>query len=1524
MAIAQRAYTLRLAGASPDNDSWREFLWKTHVAVNAGAKVFGDWLLTMRGGLDHRLIDTKSRKEKGKADCGTTREELRTRRVLLALSWLSVESKLGAPTKYIIATGEEDSSTRNTKVIDAFKKILKERGLSHNIITEWVEDCSASLCAAIRKDAVWVNRNEAFKDACNKFGREISQDEIWDLLGCFFGSRDDYFKPLHNFGEDSSETPASEKERDLVQKAGQWLSSRFGTGKGADFSKIGQAYEAIGEWAGKISSDIRKGTAEKSLANELSLKGFTLCSHDFDGILQLISGPGHKSATRNLISKFKQQSSITSQDISSLKERAAADAGKCASKSKSKGHLPYADAILEEVEQACGITYLAEKSGGNLPVSRRYQHPEEHGLGPTRHKEFAVMLDHAARKVCAVHTWIKHAEADRARFDKDAEKISNVPEQVKTWLDEYCEKRGEETGASEPYRIRRRAIDGWRDIVTAWSKRVCETFDDRVAEARRLQDELEKFGDIQLFEALATTDALCVWHKDGDQEETPTPDPLIDYVTAIEAENKKRRFKVPAYRHPHPLLHPVFCDFGESRWVIDYSLHKAAKEINKVREKVKNCEEAVAKEEKKLESCSGKESEREKVIEKLEKAKTNLEIVKKELDFLRNPNGVSMMLWTGRSLELVQMRWHSKRMTRDLAVIPKNESLSLKKVPRADRLGLAASEIHDGDFIEIAGLYEQKFWNGRLQAPRDQLEQLARYIEKHGWDENAEKMKSRLKWSLTFSAKLEPLGPWINYAKKNELSIDPQRRPYGSENKGRGDQAKLILCRLPGLRVLSVDLGHRHAAACAVWETLSESAFEKELSGRKILNGGPGKHDLYCHTRHKDDNGKSHVTIYRRIASDTLPDGEQHPAPWARLDRQFFIKLQGENEDVREASSEEIWRIHKMEEELGCIPPFIERLVQSGWGHTEKQRKRLQELEKLGWKPASVAKTGADKNAEDGFLVYKPRLAVDELMAHAVRILRLALKRHATHARIANAMVTRDKTLPGNRILTFNEDSGEYISYLQNILANWHALFSSPDWNDEWARKLWDKHIATLPGYMTPPEQNDSITTGERLYNRKNMREAFYAAARSLAKNHELRTFLYEAWSTRWEKDDERMRQHIRNLKDWIHPRGNVGAKGEIRHVGGLSLTRIATITEFRRKIQVGFYTRLHPDGTRMEISEGFGRKALDDLERLREQRVKQLASRIVEAALGAGSEDQTLWNGAKRPRQPINDPRFSPCHAIVIENLAHYRPDETRTRRENRQLMAWSASKVKEHLTNECLLYGIHLREIPANYTSRQDSRTGAPGIRCCDIPVAYFMRSRFWKDEVRHSDERRAANKGDTRDDYLCELNAKWANKSPRELEQAGDIRIPLRGGDIFVSADRTSPSAKGIQADLNAAANIGLRALLDPDWPGSWWYVGCDGFTYQPLSGKVKGSRAVDAETPLKTRSGEQNSDEKTRKNAKRQIASPKEVVNLWRDISPKTVSAKNGPWYEYSAYWNQVQSRVISQLRNRLVSERSRQE
>ena len=41
--------------------------------------------------------------------------------------------------------------------------------------------------------------------------------------------------------------------------------------------------------------------------------------------------------------------------------------------------------------------------------------------------EFSVMLDHAARRVSISHSWIRRAEAERQRFEADAQRIATAP-----------------------------------------------------------------------------------------------------------------------------------------------------------------------------------------------------------------------------------------------------------------------------------------------------------------------------------------------------------------------------------------------------------------------------------------------------------------------------------------------------------------------------------------------------------------------------------------------------------------------------------------------------------------------------------------------------------------------------------------------------------------------------------------------------------------------------------------------------------------------------------------------------------------------------------------------------------------------------------------------------------------------------------------------------------------------------------------------------------------------------------------
>lgn len=83
LPLTQRAYTLRLRGVDENDQSWRDALWETHEAVNKGAKAFGDWLLTLRGGLSHELVEPPP-PPKGKK---RTEEETNALRRTAAFCW---------------------------------------------------------------------------------------------------------------------------------------------------------------------------------------------------------------------------------------------------------------------------------------------------------------------------------------------------------------------------------------------------------------------------------------------------------------------------------------------------------------------------------------------------------------------------------------------------------------------------------------------------------------------------------------------------------------------------------------------------------------------------------------------------------------------------------------------------------------------------------------------------------------------------------------------------------------------------------------------------------------------------------------------------------------------------------------------------------------------------------------------------------------------------------------------------------------------------------------------------------------------------------------------------------------------------------------------------------------------------------------------------------------------------------------------------------------------------------------------
>ncbi len=1312
----------------------------------------------------------------------------------------------------------------------------------------------------------------------------------------FFGSIPGYLEPVAREGDEAG---GDEKAKDLVQKAGQWLSSRFGTGQGADFTRLAQVYDAMKQSAATAICPIVQAAFFDRLARALT--EFTPAAATPEDILSLISGPGYKSATRNLVKAFGAQAAISADDLAKFTETAAEDAESSRGKTGGKGHREWSARLLAQVETVCGFTYL----GALKPrLSTEDEAPEREAA---RHSEFAVMLDHAARRVSLAHTWAKRAEAERRHFTCEAAKL--IPLRTAhyaavLWLDDFCARRSASSHAEDAYRIRPRAVEGWKEVVAAWRKTDCVTAEDRIEAARALQDsdQIDKFGDIQLFEALADDEARCVWESG--------PEVLLSYAKATDAQHKKQRFKVPAYCHPDPLRHPVFCDFGNSRWDVDFAFHRARTGTAEARLAVTRRREAVAKAEAQLVKAKD-DTARADRQSKLAEAQTKLVESESRLRWLETPRAITLTLLDGDRPQPTGLRWQSKRLAADLALEDAPSTASPADVPaavtRADRQGRASAGVGPERPVVVLGLFDQDHWNCRLQAPREQLDALAAHLEKHKlllhdemrWYERASRLRDKIEWLVTFSAKLQPQGPWLEFApqhagrirpelKDGEMAIAPRGKSDWSglafpfwhldNQKGRTGRTLHALSRLPGLRLLSADLGHRFGAACAVWETLSLESV-RSLCGAAL----PGPDQLFHTVTLKGADGRDRTTVLRRIGADTLPDNKLHPAPWARLERQFLIKLQGEEADARKASPAELDFVEELEAACGIAPVF--RL---------KQR-------------VETARKGEDR---------RPSLDVDDVMTHAVDTLRLALKRHTTRARLARDFAATHRIEPGDRKADTAMDAAQRSEHLTRALLVWHDLATSRRAPDVDAARLWTDHVAArlAERELEPrPEEREATATRKKRDERNSAKLADMVAGLSEAE----RAAIANVWADAWQTCDAALRPLLARVRDWMRPRGLRGAAREqrtaVRRTGGLSVTRLATLRSFYQ-VQKAFYTRLRPDGTHPTADEAFGQRSLDALDHLREQRVKQLASRIAAASLGlapaAPTPDERDAEGkavvrAARIRLAKLEPRFAPCHAVVIESLSNYRPDQLQTRRENRQLMQWSSSKVQKYLAEACQLNGLHLREVPPAYTSRQDSRTGAPGLRCTDVALADFLRDGgYW---TREAERVRLKKPGERKagEQLLLDTYDHWAKAAigwSTEQKQRRPVRLVREGADLFVSANPLSPAAKGLQADLNAAANIGLKALLDPDWPGSWWLVPCVRSTHAPKPEAVKGCPLFNdvkqlAPAPVAT----------TAKKGKGE----REFVNLWRDTEASALTT--GSWTESTTYWSGVQRRVAAVLR-----------
>ncbi len=1278
------------------------------------------------------------------------------------------------------------------------------------------------------------------------------------------------------------------------------------------------------------------------------------------------------------------------------------------------------------------------------------------------------MFSKAASRIAQIVTKQRQQEADRlVRKLADAELISMEKDAAfhpaVAALKLYCDEYRVASEAAGEFRIRPSQISGWNGIVKRWAG-IKDSDPEKIVEARiqavkeaQNADEEKKFGDVNLFFRLAEERFFDSWHRpDG----RPDSKILECFVKGMKARSDAEGLKVAAYRHPDPYLNPIFCQFGVSRPGIQFRRLRAFDNAPAA-----NDPRAVGMLLWHPNTQSGK--------------MTLMYGVSLRLD---DEIGSACDAVLNDSQSLVEIPRRGRLGAAAGGLVTIDSPARVAGVFDVKVIANRKSDDTDNEDHRKESKLKEPKWNGTLSARRSELAAIRKLLDK-GDVSSATHRRDQLRWTLTISMEMQGRGPWFRYVEaakdqaaftrtvrkdksvdkndwtkglveqKGDKRIDAIGWPWQEYNKPlkdnrdatalvddvsatRGHKACVMLSRLPGLRVLSVDLGHRFAASCAVWEAISSDEMKREIGKQTIRFGGMGKDDLFCHVERPTDklvkNGRkkgqhvTEITVYRRIGEDFLRDPKTgkatatpHPAPWARLDRQFFIKLQGEEHPARAATNG--------------------KLMEGATSETN-------EVEMVANLARDLGLCRENVNEARG-------RGVDELMRHAMRIATVGLKRHGRMAKIAYAFKPDCPGIPGmgGAITLITRGDPEHVKFLTNALTDWHAVATDTEWDGSAARKLWNKHITPLLhdlkiGEPSQPDPDaEPCTPLQPVKGEQELHEQLKSIAKHFAtRDPESTRDIYSAWAKLWAENDgiERNRDEfehtlirdesgkvigsrtapkigkdsprgwhatLRLLTDWIMGRHLPGAPSNHwnRNVGGLSLTRIATMRSLYQ-LHKAFAMRPRPDKVqgapqRGESNAGVAQSILDAMERMREQRVKQIASRIVEAALGIGIERPRVWDEVKnkwrypkRPRGMLyhvdehgveqGDPRFKPCHAVVIENLRNYRPDELQVRRENRALMNWSAGKVRKYLEEACQLHGLHLREVMPNYTSRQCSRSGLPGVRCEDVPVdaKTGLPSAYWWNKAIASARKKTGNsgqnekKGDAESRMLVAIADHLTMLKTERKPLPEVVRIPRNGGDLFVAAPPWLCRVEGhqqcplcdptraIQADLNAAANIGLRALLDPDFSGKWWYVpaGMDNGGYRvPAPKSCAGAVCLDGwkvapkdsgfsadGAPLAVvndesvkqaeevataakkeldaikkakkkgsvdqasldRAKKRHEEAKTALKEAKKSASQKEIINLWQDAKAARSQPASGRWHETTAYWRIVRTRVIARL------------
>lgn len=280
----------------------------------------------------------------------------------------------------------------------------------------------------------------------------------------------------------------------------------------------------------------------------------------------------------------------------------------------------------------------------------------------------------------------------------------------------------------------------------------------------------------------------------------------------------------------------------------------------------------------------------------------------------------------------------------------------------------------------------------------------------------------------------------------------------------------------------------------------------------------------------------------------------------------------------------------------------------------------------------------------------------------------------------------------------------------------------------------------------------------------------------------------------------------------------------KIRGQRGLSMMRLEQLENIRR-----VFLRFNRSLDRQPgVPAQFGRndqgresgepcqELLDKIDRMKEQRVNQTAHIILAQALGVRLKEHGLSDVQRKDRDIHGEyEKISgrqPVDFVVIEDLSRYLSSQGRAPSENSRLMKWAHRAVRDKLkmlSEEP--FGIPVIEVVPAYSSRFHAGNGQPGSRLYEFhQLDGFHRQSLerLKERTDRSERHRAAAASEllTQFEAITMANAVRAS----EKKTPYSLYFPKAGGPLFLAAKDGGP----VQADMNAATNLGLRAIAAPE--------------------------------------------------------------------------------------------------------------